>query len=62
LESLSRFATPDGQFRETAFALHAAVRPWLWSKLIALGRDSGTALAAMTAVIEKELELYRKKG
>jgi adenosylhomocysteine nucleosidase len=62
LERLSRFATPEGQFREIAFALHAALRPHLWSSLIALGRDSGRALDAMTAVLQKELDWYRKRG
>ena len=37
---LSQFATQDGQFREGAFALHAALRPAMWGKVIALGRNT----------------------
>ena len=58
---LSRFSTAEGQFREGAFALHAALRPALWGKVIALGRNSGKALAALTEALEVELDWYRKK-
>ena len=33
MSGLSGFATDDGQFRERAFALHAALRPWMWGRL-----------------------------
>jgi adenosylhomocysteine nucleosidase len=61
LEGLSRFATEDGQFREIAFALHAAVRPAMWSKIVALGRNSGKALSALTATLEAELDWYEQR-
>jgi adenosylhomocysteine nucleosidase len=61
VEGLSRFSTADGQFREGAFALHAALRPALWGKVIALGRNSGKALAALTEVLESELDWYEKR-
>jgi adenosylhomocysteine nucleosidase len=61
VESLSRFATVDGQFREVAFALHAALRPPMWSKLIALARNSNKALAALTAALNTELDWYRDR-
>jgi adenosylhomocysteine nucleosidase len=57
---LSRFATEDGQFREAAFALHAAVRPAMWGKVFALGRNSSKALAALTDTLRGELDWYRK--
>lgn len=44
LAALNRFATPDGQFRTLAFALHTALRPQLWSTASALGRHSSLAL------------------
>jgi adenosylhomocysteine nucleosidase len=56
VEGLSQFATPDGQFREGAFALHAAVRPAMWGKVIALGRNSSKALAALTIALRGELD------
>jgi adenosylhomocysteine nucleosidase len=58
---LSQFVTADGQFRETAFALHAAVRPQMWGKVIALGRSSSKALNALTAELNAEIDWYRKR-
>ncbi len=62
LEELGRFATADGQFREAAFAGYAALRPWMWSKLIALGRNSGRAVQALTVALELELDWYRERA
>jgi adenosylhomocysteine nucleosidase len=61
LPALSQFVTADGQFRETAFALHAAVRPGMWGKVMALGRNSSKALVALTAELNAELDWYRKR-
>jgi adenosylhomocysteine nucleosidase len=61
VEGLSRFATADGYFREGAFALHAALRPAMWGKVIALGRNSGRALDALTEALRGELDWYRKR-
>jgi adenosylhomocysteine nucleosidase len=62
VEGLSQFATPEGQFREAAFALHAALRPAIWGKVIALGRNSRKALAALTNAMRAELDWYRQKA
>ncbi|HWZ51337.1 MAG TPA: hypothetical protein VNW54_07720 [Granulicella sp.] len=62
LEDLGRFATEDGQFRETAFALHAALRPHLWRKLIQLAGNSGRALAGLTKALEEQLDWYRERA
>lgn len=56
IESLARFADERGQFRTGAFALHVALRPVLWSKAAALGRNSSHALAALTATVRSVLE------
>ena len=62
VEGLSRFATADGQFREIAFALHSAVRPRMWPKLLHLGQNSAKAIAALTEALESELDWYRREG
>jgi adenosylhomocysteine nucleosidase len=62
IEELSRFATAGGQFRETAFALHAALRPVMWDKVLTLGRNSHKALKALTKALQCELDLYREKA
>jgi adenosylhomocysteine nucleosidase len=54
---LGKFVTEDGQFREKRFALYAALRPAKWGKVIALGRNSSKALAALTEVLRSELDL-----
>jgi adenosylhomocysteine nucleosidase len=54
---LSGFATEDGQFREGAFALHAAVRPWMWGRLMRLAKNSGRAVKALNEAVRAELDL-----
>jgi len=61
MDSLSRFATADGQFREAAFVLHTALRPQLWGKAMTLARNSSKALASLTAALQAELDLYRSR-
>jgi adenosylhomocysteine nucleosidase len=61
VEELSRFATAGGQFREAAFALHAALRPAMWDKVWMLGRNSHKALAALTKALQSELDWYSKR-
>ena len=62
LEDLARFATPDGQFQEAGFAAYAAVRPWMWGKLIRLAGNSSEALGALTTELESQLKWYRKRS
>jgi len=62
MEGLARFSTAEGQFREAAFALHAALRPAMWSKVIALGRNSSKAVDALTEALRGELDWYRKRA
>lgn len=64
-----RFVSSDGQFRTVKFALHVAVRPWLWGSTIALARNSSKASRALCAAIEEylkretfALELNQKQG
>ena len=60
LQELARFATHDGQFRDAAFAAHAAVRPQMWAKLVQLAGNSKRAVEALTAELESQLNLYRQ--
>jgi adenosylhomocysteine nucleosidase len=57
MSGLAEFATEDGQFREGAFAVHAALRPWMWRKLIGLGKNSGKAVKALNEALRAELDL-----
>ena len=60
LHELARFATPDGQFREVAFAAHAALRPQMWSRLFQLAGNSNRAIDALTKELETQLDSYRR--
>ncbi|HEX8816443.1 MAG TPA: phosphorylase [Terriglobales bacterium] len=58
MPDLSRFITPDGHFRQAAFAAHAALRPQLWPQLIRLARNSAKASRALCT----ELARYPKEN
>ena len=45
---MERFTDRDGRLREWAFAVHAALRPWLWFTVICLGRNSSKASHALS--------------
>ena len=62
LQELARFATPDGQFRQAAFALYSAARPRLWSKLFQLAGNSKRAVASLTIELEAQLDWYRQRA
>jgi adenosylhomocysteine nucleosidase len=49
------FVRPDGSFRTARFAWHAALRPWLWGRTLALARNSARASCALCAAIEQYL-------
>jgi adenosylhomocysteine nucleosidase len=58
MPDLSRFITPDGQFRSSAFAAYAALRPQLWPQVIRLAKNSAKASNALCA----ELACYLKEN
>jgi adenosylhomocysteine nucleosidase len=62
LAGLGRFSDKEGYFREAAFALHVALRPVLWGKAAALGRNSSKAVDALTEALRGEIDWYRKNG
>jgi adenosylhomocysteine nucleosidase len=62
LEELARFATEDGQFREAAFAGHAALRPQSWRKLFRLAANSRRAIESLTSEVESQLSWYRQRS
>lgn len=50
--ALERFISPDGNFRTGALAGFAALRPWLWKKLLYLRRNSERAADTLCAWLE----------
>jgi adenosylhomocysteine nucleosidase len=49
------FVEADGSFRSAHFALHVAVRPWLWGTTIAVARNSARASRALCVALEQYL-------
>jgi adenosylhomocysteine nucleosidase len=62
LPELARFATSEGQFREWAFAAHAALRPAMWGKVVGLAKGSDLAIAALTRELRSQMEWYRERA
>jgi adenosylhomocysteine nucleosidase len=49
------FITHDGQFLTARFASFAAVRPWLWAKVIGMGRRSTKAARSLCQELRRQL-------
>jgi adenosylhomocysteine nucleosidase len=49
--STERFVNADGEFLEMRFALYAAVRPWLWLKVMRLALNSSRAAKVLCACL-----------
>lgn len=57
---LGRFVGPKGEFRHGLFSLYVAARPWLIPTVLALGRNSAQATAALCAGLEQIITGFRK--
>ena len=55
LTALSAFTDAQGHFRTGAFALHTLLRPQQWRATANLGRNSKSALAALTSALHRAL-------
>jgi adenosylhomocysteine nucleosidase len=54
---VQRFIRPNGEFRAASFALFAALRPWMWKRVVRLARNSARASNALCRWLEThELE------
>jgi adenosylhomocysteine nucleosidase len=48
---INEFVSVEGKFRHARFAVHVAVRPWLWWRTIALARNSSKASEALCGAL-----------
>jgi adenosylhomocysteine nucleosidase len=62
LQELGRFVTPDGQFREAAFAAYSVAQPRLWSKLFDLAGNSKRAVECLRAELKGQLDWYKQRA
>jgi adenosylhomocysteine nucleosidase len=53
---VNEFVSAEGKFRHARFAVHVAVRPWLWGRTIALARNSARAARALRGAIDSYLK------
>jgi adenosylhomocysteine nucleosidase len=47
LPAMDLFVNSEGRFQEARFAFYAAIRPWLWPKVVRLARNSNRATHAL---------------
>ncbi len=55
MKELAAFTDAAGQFREAAFGLHVALRPWLWSGVMTMAGNSKRSAEALCAALRDEL-------
>lgn len=60
MPSMERFITSDGQFQTGRFAAFAAVRPWLWAKVLRMGLKSAKAAKALCQELQRQLNTELK--
>jgi adenosylhomocysteine nucleosidase len=56
MDGFKQFASVDGQFCEGAFVLHAALRPWMWSDVMTLARNSGRAVRVLHEALRVDID------
>ncbi len=59
LPPMERFSTANGQLREAAFGLHVAIRPKLWSPVIAMAKSSKLAAERLQAEMRAHIQNHR---
>jgi len=55
--AMERFVDSEGRFSEARFAMFAALRPWLWPRVIRLASNSNRARRALCAYLDKLLDV-----
>jgi adenosylhomocysteine nucleosidase len=55
LPATDRFVDTEGRFREARFAMFVAARPWLWSTVMRLARNSARATRVLCAELRRIL-------
>ena len=56
--AMERFVDSEGRFSEGKFAFYAAVRPWLWRRILRLARNGGRASRALCTYLSRQ-EIHR---
>lgn len=56
MPQVDRFVSYEGNFQTKRFLAYAALRPWLWNKLVRLARNSKKAADALCAELSRQLK------
>jgi adenosylhomocysteine nucleosidase len=59
---LDRFVNRDGGFRQMSFAASVVARPWLWSKVFQLARNSAKASGTLCAELGRYISESKVSG
>jgi adenosylhomocysteine nucleosidase len=65
IPEMERFIDPRGRFKTGPFAFHAALRPWLWRRVLTLAANSRTAANALREYLQhlrQELSLKSNRA
>ncbi len=61
-EILQAFTTDDGWIREKAFALHVALRPWMWLATMRMARTASASARNLCQELHRILLAYQTHG
>ena len=56
LPEMDRFIDSQGRFKTSAFALFIVPRPWLWTRVVALARNSARAAKILSRHLERMVQ------
>jgi len=62
LPELQQFVGPRGEFRMARFAVHIALRPWLWASVRGLAENSARASRKLCAALAEICEMKAESG
>jgi len=62
MPAMDHFIGGDGQFRTLRFVIFAALRPWLWPRVIQLARNGAKASRALCAELNRYIHQAKKPG
>jgi adenosylhomocysteine nucleosidase len=59
---MGRFIDECGRFNKASFAIYAVMRPWIWSNVWQLARNSSRATGVLYDCLQQEIETFAGKN
>jgi len=60
MPAMDRFVDREGKFRSGRFAIYAALRPWVWRRVIQLAMNSAKASKTLSAELDRYINSAKK--